>query len=59
MSKQPEQGTGQKVPRQPSKDQHAVTGQILSDRPKRAKPTGGITYTIEKGANVWPWQKKA
>lgn len=59
MSERLEQATGQRMPKQPSKDPRPAASRIEGDRPKRAKPTGAVTYTIEKGANVWPWQRKA
>jgi hypothetical protein len=50
---------GRQIDRDPQKETHQLAGRVLSDKKKPLKPSGPVTYTIEKGANVWPWQRKA
>jgi hypothetical protein len=47
-------------------DRRQVSGKIFAEAARRPldktphrKPTGPVTYTIEKGANVWPWRSKS
>ena len=51
--------TIQQNPRPPSNETRKLSERVLSETTKRRKPTGPITYTIEKGANVGPWQSKS
>ena len=39
------------------KPERTETGRVSPDTPSPRKPTGPVTYKIEKGANVWPWLK--
>lgn len=48
-------------PRQPAKKapstERTGAGSVLSETAHRHKPSGPVTYVLEKGANVWPGRK--
>ncbi len=43
--------------RPPEKPETTKDGRVAPDNASPRKPTGPVTYKIEKGANVWPWLK--
>ena len=42
------------TPRQSSKSERSLAGRGLTEKAAPRKPTGPVTYSIEKGANIWP-----
>jgi hypothetical protein len=46
--------TAQQTVRPPAKPDRTETGRVVSDTASKRKPTGPVTYKIEKGSNVWP-----
>ncbi len=46
--------TTQKAVRPPVKPERTETGRVPADTASPRKPTGPVTYKIEKGSSVWP-----
>jgi hypothetical protein len=46
--------TTQTTVRPPLKPERTETGRASPDTASPRKPTGPVTYKIEKGSNVWP-----
>jgi hypothetical protein len=46
-------------PRSTTKNVRTEAARTLADKARHGKPSGPVTYTIEKGANVWPGRSKA
>jgi hypothetical protein len=49
--------TVEQTTRPPAKPERTEAGRIPSGDDSSLKPTGPVTYKIEKGSNVWPWLK--
>ncbi len=59
MTAMRDKAPGQSSQGKTSKETGTLAGRVLSDKPARRKPSGPVTYTIQKGANVWPGRSKA
>lgn len=57
MTKVREKAGVPQTPRQSSKPMLSLAGRVPMKKAAPCKPTGPVTYSIQKGANVWPGRK--
>jgi hypothetical protein len=41
----------------PNRSEQSLAGSVLSESGHKRKPSGPVTYKIQKGADVWPGRK--
>jgi hypothetical protein len=58
MTKARDNATVPQNPRSTTKNVRTEAARTLADKARHGKPSGPVTYTIEKGANVWPGRSK-